>query len=97
MCRELSLDLDGLWVEFGILTARDRIRMLDDELTAQLFGVLIDGITSSGATYINSLYQRFDDTMVHGKGDKESGTVGITNRRKFSSRPCAFHGRLHRH
>ena len=54
-----------LWDQYGILSTRNRVRMGDDELMAQMFGILISGVTDGGQSKINGLYtkleQGFDD------------------------------------
>ena len=60
------------WKDFieknRILSIKQRFRMLDDELFAQLFGVFINGIQDGGAGRLNALYKQlsdetFDDEM----------------------------------
>ena len=50
-----------LWEKFKILTTRERVRMLDDSLTAELVGVLLNGVKDGGQDKINKLYQDCDD------------------------------------
>lgn len=49
-----------LWEKLDVVSRSGRTRMLDDELMAQMFGVLIDGVKDGGQQYIRSLYSRFD-------------------------------------
>ena len=55
-----------LWDEYEIVSVRDRVRMLDDSLTAEMLGVLMEGVNDGGQPKINALYQRYD----RGKEDK---------------------------
>lgn len=50
-----------LWDVLGIVRGRDRLRMKDDELVAEMYGFLIEGLQDGGASYINSLYKKYDD------------------------------------
>lgn len=49
-----------LWDEYRIVTVRQRVRMLDDSLTAEMFGVLLEGVRDGGQSRITSLYKRHD-------------------------------------
>ena len=49
-----------LWEVYNILTVKDRVRMLDDSLMAEMFGVLLDGISDGGQTKIDALYKKYD-------------------------------------
>jgi len=49
-----------LWERCRIFTVRERLRMLDDSLTAEMLGILKDGVSDGGQTRINSLYRRLD-------------------------------------
>lgn len=49
-----------LWDRYGLLTVRERVRMLDDSLTAEMLGILLDGVTDGGQTKIDGLYRRHD-------------------------------------
>jgi hypothetical protein len=49
-----------LWEHFSILTTRERVRMLDDSLTAEMVGVLLDGVSDGGQPKIDALYKKYD-------------------------------------
>ncbi len=53
----------GLWFGSGsnILTLRERFRMLDDSLMAEMFGVVLDGVTDGGQQNITKIYVKYDD------------------------------------
>lgn len=53
-------DWAKLWEEYSIIKGRDRLRMGDDSLMAEMYGVLVDGVTDGGASRIDSLYKRLD-------------------------------------
>lgn len=54
-----------LWEKFGILSVRQRVRMLDDQLTAEMYGVLLNGITDGGQPKLNALYNSYDRNFVN--------------------------------
>jgi hypothetical protein len=49
-----------LWETYKILTVKQRVRMLDDSLTAEMFGVLLDGVSDGGQVKITALYKKYD-------------------------------------
>lgn len=49
-----------LWDKYKILGNRARVRMADDELVAQMFGILLEGVTDGGQPRINRLYKKYD-------------------------------------
>jgi hypothetical protein len=54
---------DVLWSKFRVVSVRDRLRMQDDSLMAEMFGVLMRGVTDGGQTKINDLYRTSDPTF----------------------------------
>ena len=52
-----------LWDKYNVIGKRARVRMADDELMAQLFGVLLEGVTDGGQPKIERLYKAFDHEM----------------------------------
>ena len=49
-----------LWEQYKVLTVRERVRMQDDSLTAEMIGVLLHGVTDGGQDKINKLYSECD-------------------------------------
>ncbi len=49
-----------LWEKFSILSMRQRVRMLDDSLMAEMFGAVLEGITDGGQPKIRKLYIKYD-------------------------------------
>lgn len=47
--------------KYGIFTMKQRFRMSDDALFAELYGVILDGVTDGGEPKIRKLYERQDD------------------------------------
>jgi len=50
-------DWRTLWEDYGIVSGRDRLRMGDDSLMAEMFGIVINGVTDGGAPAIERLYE----------------------------------------
>lgn len=51
------------WDRYRIVSQRSRIRMGDDELMAQMFGVVLKGVTDGGQPSIRKLYEEYDANM----------------------------------
>lgn len=54
---------DVLWTGLRIVTLRERLRMQDDSLMAELFGVTFQGVTDGGQKRITDLYKAVDATF----------------------------------
>lgn len=54
-----------LWDQFKILGVRARVRMADDELMAQMFGIVLGGVVDGGQPKINRLYHNYDGEIPH--------------------------------
>lgn len=70
--RSASRKWGVLWEKYKILTVKERVRMLDDSLTAEMFGVLLDGVSDGGQGKIDALYKKYDpgfDTDIINKLD----------------------------
>lgn len=50
----------GLWDRYNVVTLRARVRMGDDELMAQMFGVILEGVIDGGQPSIERLYRNYD-------------------------------------
>lgn len=50
-------DWQTLWEDYKIVAGRDRLRMGDDSLMAEMFGILINGVTDGGAPRLAALYE----------------------------------------
>jgi len=49
-----------LWEKYKVVSLRNRVRMADDELMAQLFGVILEGVVDGGQPTIERLYKTYD-------------------------------------
>lgn len=58
--RNASRAWGDLWKDFEILSTRERVRMMDDSLTAEMVGVLLEGVKDGGQPNITNLYKKFD-------------------------------------
>ena len=52
-----------LWDKYNVIGKRARVRMADDELMAQLFGIILEGVTDGGQRNIERLYKAYDEEM----------------------------------
>jgi hypothetical protein len=69
-----------LWERFHVVGTKQRLRMADDSLMAEFFGVVLQGITDGGQPKIKSLYERFkvsfpDQLRVEGDVDQVLGFI----------------------
>lgn len=55
-----------LWDKFQVVSVRQRVRMLDDSLMAEMFGVLLEGVKDGGQPKIDVLYRRHDSDFDTG-------------------------------
>ncbi|WP_058187074.1 DUF262 domain-containing protein [Terracidiphilus gabretensis] len=58
--RNASRAWASFWEEFDVLSVRERVRMMDDSLTAEMFGVLLEGVKDGGQPKIDTLYNKYD-------------------------------------
>lgn len=49
-----------LWEEYKVVSLRARVRMADDELMAQLYSVILEGVLDGGQPAIERLYRDYD-------------------------------------
>ena len=52
-----------LWDKYNVIGKRARVRMADDELMAQIFGVMLQGVTDGGQPKIERVYKNYDTEM----------------------------------
>ena len=65
-----------IWDKYNVLGKRARIRMADDELMAQLFGVILQGVTDGGQPRITKLYDEYDANMPDGVSAQVGNVLG---------------------
>lgn len=53
-----------IFEDFKIIGLRDRVRMADDAMFAELYGILLQGITDGGEAAIKKLYKSYDDNFA---------------------------------
>ncbi|WP_273453264.1 DUF262 domain-containing protein [Nevskia ramosa] len=56
--REASKRWDIYWVSFGLLSTRERVRMKDDSIIAEMVGFLLDGVGEGAESDITAIYKR---------------------------------------
>ena len=62
-----------LWQKYNVVSRRRQMRMDDDQLMAEMFGVVINGVTAGGQPRLNKLYKDHDlklDDRVEAGVDK---------------------------
>lgn len=52
-----------LWERFQVVSLANRIRMQDDSLMAEMYGVILRGVTDGGQRSIRDLYQTYDNNF----------------------------------
>ena len=52
-----------LWDSYQINSKRARVRMADDELTAQMYGLILEGVTDGGQPRTERLYKIYDSEL----------------------------------
>jgi len=57
---DASRSLSWFWERYTILTLRQRSRMNDDSLTAELVGILLKGVTDGGEGNITKMYREYE-------------------------------------
>lgn len=57
---ESSREWTKLWEDFKILSVRQRVRMADDSMMAELYGVLLDGLGEGDERALDKLYAKYD-------------------------------------
>ena len=64
-----------LWDNLRIVGVRERVRMADDELIAQMLGVILEGVRDGGQTAIERLYKKYDEKIPPHTSRKLDGTI----------------------
>ena len=54
-----------LWDQYEIVSTRERVRMADDQLMAEMFGIILDGVTDGGQPNIKKLYERMEEDFPY--------------------------------
>ena len=52
-----------LWDRYKVVSVRNRVRMADDELMAQMLGVILEGVKDGGQRTISRLYNNYDEGL----------------------------------
>jgi hypothetical protein len=59
--RKSSQDWRPLWEKIGTFTLKQRFRMADDVLMAEIYQVFLEGVSDGGAPRLEKLYKTFED------------------------------------
>jgi hypothetical protein len=80
-----------LWDQYRVVSLRPRVRMADDELMAQMLGVLLEGVQDGGQPTIASLYKKYDSGLDPGIIEKLDSIVAylIENLNDIMETPLA--------
>ena len=60
---EASKRWSVLWDRYKVVSLRARVRMADDELMAQMLGVILEGVQDGGQRTITKLYNKYDEDL----------------------------------
>ena len=64
-----------LWARYKVVAIKNRLRMKDDELTAEMLGIILHGVSDGGQPNIRSLYTNYDKNLPHEAVDILDHTV----------------------
>ena len=67
-----------LWEKYNVVTLRRQLRMDDDQLMAEMFGVVMRGVAGGGQSEITRLYKQYDyelDERIESRVDKVLRTI----------------------
>jgi len=64
-----------LWDKYKIVSLNQRLRMADDELMAQLFSIILDGVKDGGQPNIDKIYKRYDRDFPRDTIEKVDKTI----------------------
>ena len=64
-----------LWAHYNVVSIRGRLRMKDDELTAEMIGIILRGVSDGGQPNINDLYSDYDKDLPYEAMDLLDRTV----------------------
>ena len=68
-----------LFDRYNIVTQRARVRMVDDELMAQTFGVIIEGVIDSRQSRTDRWYRLYDGKLPEHVPEHVDGTLNFMN------------------
>ena len=64
-----------LWDKYKIVTIKQWLRMADDELMAQLFGIVLHGVKDGGQPNIEKIYKKYDKDIPPGTVEKVNEVI----------------------
>jgi hypothetical protein len=72
---ETSRKWSVLWDKYEVVTKRSRVRMADDELVAQMYGVILEGVCDGGQPAIERLYKTYDVALQPNASKRINSTL----------------------
>lgn len=64
-----------LWSLYNVVSIKSRLRMKDDELTAEMLGIILRGVSDGGQPNIESLYAGYDEDLPSEAVDRLDSVV----------------------
>lgn len=61
--RAASRRWGNFWKDYKVLSTQQRVRMLDDALTAEMVGLLLEGVRDGGDPKLDALYRKCDTSF----------------------------------
>ncbi len=61
--RAASRKWGAFWKDYKVLSTQQRVRMLDDALTAEMVGILLEGVRDGGDPKLDALYRKYDGSF----------------------------------
>ena len=76
---ESSRQLSPLFEAYDVLTARQRLRMLDDQLVAEMYGIILEGVTDGGQNNIHKIYRKFDQEGAFDQEEADEKVLSVSH------------------
>jgi hypothetical protein len=91
---ESAREWKQLWEDYKILSVRQRVRMADDSLMAELFGILLEGVAEGDERTLDKLYAKYDKDFPTEREQETRERLRRTLERLFEDLSEAIEGPL---
>ena len=71
-CHEMALKYSDNFKDLGIFSSSNLVRMQSDSLVAEMYGIILDGITDGGQPNIGKIYKQHDSSENFNREDVEA-------------------------